>query len=80
MRKDSLYKVFAGYFYMLDEGGKNVSPTPFCSPFDSLQIKIKKPCFARLFYFGGAEGNRTPVRKPIRGAFSERSLSLGFPT
>lgn len=21
MRKDSLYKVFAGYFYMLDEGG-----------------------------------------------------------
>ena len=21
MQKDSLYKVFAGYFYMLDEGG-----------------------------------------------------------
>ncbi len=29
---------------------------------------------------GGGEGNRTPVRKPIRGAFSERSPSLGFPT
>ena len=25
------------------------------TPFDSLQIKMKKPCFARLFYFGGAE-------------------------
>ena len=31
-------------------------------------------------FSGGAEGNRTPVRKPIHGAFSERSLSLGFPT
>jgi len=29
---------------------------------------------------GGAEGNRTPVRKLVRGAFSERSLSLRFPT
>ena len=40
----------------------------------------KKTAFMRFFYFGGAEGNRTPVRKPIHGAFSERSLSLGFPT
>ena len=30
-------------------------------------------------FVGGGEGNRTPVRKPIRGAFSERSLSLEFP-
>ena len=31
-------------------------------------------------FIGGAEGNRTPVRKLVRGVFSERSLSLGFPT
>ena len=36
--------------------------------------------FFSQMLFGGAEGNRTPVRKPIHGAFSERSLSLGFPT
>ena len=28
---------------------------------------------------GGAEGNRTPVRKPVHDAFSERSRSLRFP-
>ena len=31
-------------------------------------------------FVGGAEGNRTPVRKPVHGIFSERSRSLGFPT
>ena len=33
----------------------------------------------RIFLFGGAEGSRTPVRKPIHTAFSERRLSFEFP-
>ncbi len=39
----------------------------------------KRTAFMRFFCFGGAEGNRTPVRKPIHGVFSERSSPLGFP-
>ena len=33
-----------------------------------------------LVFFGGDEGNRTPVRKRIHKTFSERSYLLGFPT
>ena len=29
--------------------------------------------------FGGGEGNRTPVRKPIRSAFYERIRLIEFP-
>ncbi len=36
-------------FRSLPRGGKNVSPTHFCSPFDSLQIKIKKPLLCGSF-------------------------------
>ena len=32
-----------------------------------------------LLSAGGAEGSRTPVRKPIHTAFSERRLSFKFP-
>ena len=48
--------------------------------FPSNQNKRNRTFGTISFYSGGAEGNRTPVRKPVRGAFSERSLSLGFPT
>ena len=32
-----------------------------------------------VFYFGGAEGNRTPVRKQLGKTFSGRSLLFTFP-
>ena len=39
----------------------------------------KKPPSGALSVDGGGEGNRTPVRKPVHGVFSERSRSSGFP-
>ena len=40
-----------------------------------IPIVSKLRCF-----FGGAEGSRTPVRKSIHTAFSERRLSFEFPS
>jgi len=44
----------------------------------SPQEKVKAP--QGRFSFGGPEENRTPVRKTIRGAFSERILSFEIPS
>ena len=46
--------------------------------FDSLATKIKDRPKAAL-YFGGAEGNRTPVRKQLGKNFSGCSLLFTFP-
>ena len=40
----------------------------------------KKAAFSAAFLFGGPEENRTPVRKTIRGAFSERIPSFEIPS
>ena len=46
--------------------------------FDSLATKRKDRPEA-VFSFGGAEGNRTPVRKQLGRNFSGRSLLFTFP-
>ena len=50
----------------------------FDSPFRIPYQKTKPPRRVVLF-FGGAEGNRTPVRKQLGGTFSGRSLLFTFP-
>ena len=65
----------------MDFGELKQSPRLFFRTlrFPSNQNKRNRTLRHDFFYFGGAEGNRTPVRKPIHGAFYERSPSLGFP-
>ena len=41
--------------------------------------KEQIPCGIAPFLFGGGEGSRTPVRKPIPTDISERRRSLTFP-
>ena len=40
---------------------------------------IKNPPLRGGFFIGGAEGNRTPVRKQLGKSFSGRSLLFTFP-
>ena len=47
----------------------------FDSPGDHKNI----PPFRVGYFYGGAEGNRTPVRKQLDKTFSERSLLFTFP-
>ena len=48
------------------------------SEFNSPFIK-KYPHKMWVFFYGGGEESWTPVRKPIRGTFYERSYRLNFP-
>ena len=52
------------------------------TPFVFRQVKpaLWKAPLLGAFLFGGPEENRTPVRKTIRGAFSERILSFEIPS
>ena len=43
------------------------------------EIKEIRPKWVGSLLFGGAEGNRTPVRKQLDKTFSERSLLFTFP-
>ena len=57
---------------------RTVASNLFDSPLRILYQIIKPPRRVVLF-FGGAEGNRTPVRKQLGGTFSGRSLLFTFP-
>jgi len=48
-------------------------------PYSFVFIKTKKHRTSGVFRFGGSEGSRTPVRKPIHGTFYECMLPIQIP-
>ena len=54
-------------------------PRRISDRFDSPHLGHKKWPPAGGIFYGGAEGNRTPVRRQLDKTFSERSLLFSFP-
>ena len=61
--------------------GVSNSPPDCCIWMGSIPYAQKKktPPVGGVFFFGGDEGNRTPVRKQFGRTFSGRSLLFTFP-